>query len=109
MHHLEVSGALRPIYGSLGVKRLNTELNPICHLLALLGVHHILHVGRIRVKLAISSQFLPTPTYGEMAQLVTQITGIIDLDTNYDILVCVCKIFSATLSSILFIRFFFFF
>jgi len=29
---------------------LNAELNPICHLLALLGVHHFLHVGRIRVK-----------------------------------------------------------
>jgi hypothetical protein len=25
------------------------ELNPICHLLALLGAHHILHVSRIRV------------------------------------------------------------
>jgi len=31
-------------------KGLNTELNPICHLLALLGAHHILHVSRIRVK-----------------------------------------------------------
>jgi len=31
-------------------KGLNPELNPICHLLALLGAHHILHVGRIRVK-----------------------------------------------------------
>jgi len=30
---------------------LNAELNPICHLLALLGVHHFLHVSRIRVKL----------------------------------------------------------
>jgi len=29
---------------------LNAELNPICHLLALLGVHPILHVSRIRVK-----------------------------------------------------------
>jgi len=29
---------------------LNTELNLICHLLALLGAHHILHVSRIRVK-----------------------------------------------------------
>ena len=29
---------------------LNTELNPICHLLALLGAHHIFHVSRIRVK-----------------------------------------------------------
>ena len=29
---------------------LSAELNPICHLSALLGAHHILHVGRIRVK-----------------------------------------------------------
>jgi transposase len=28
---------------------LNTELNPICHLLALLETHRILHVSRIRV------------------------------------------------------------
>jgi len=28
---------------------LNTELNPICHLLALLGAHPVLHVSRIRV------------------------------------------------------------
>ena len=27
---------------------LNAELNPICHLLALLGAHHILHVSRVR-------------------------------------------------------------
>jgi hypothetical protein len=29
---------------------LNAELNPICHLLALLGAHRILHVSRIRAK-----------------------------------------------------------
>jgi hypothetical protein len=29
---------------------LNAELNPICHLLALLGTHPILRVSRIRVK-----------------------------------------------------------
>ena len=29
---------------------LNADLNPICHLLALLGAHHILHISRIRVK-----------------------------------------------------------
>jgi hypothetical protein len=29
---------------------LNAELNSTCHLLALLGAHHILHVSRIRVK-----------------------------------------------------------
>ena len=31
------------------INPLNAELNPICHLLALLGAHHILHVSRIRV------------------------------------------------------------
>ena len=30
---------------------INAELNPICHLLALLEVHHILYVGSLRVKL----------------------------------------------------------
>ena len=32
------------------INPLNAELNHICHLLALLGVHHFLHVSRIRVK-----------------------------------------------------------
>jgi len=32
------------------INPLNAELNPICHLLALLGAHPILHVSRIRVK-----------------------------------------------------------
>jgi hypothetical protein len=31
------------------INPLNAELNPICYLLALLGVHHFLHVSRIRV------------------------------------------------------------
>jgi len=31
------------------VNPLKAELNPICHLLALLGAHPILHVSRIRV------------------------------------------------------------
>jgi hypothetical protein len=33
------------------VNPLNAELNPICHLLTLLGAHHILHFSRIRVNL----------------------------------------------------------
>ena len=32
------------------INPLNAKLNPICHLLVLLGAHHILHVSRIRVK-----------------------------------------------------------
>jgi len=35
---------------------LNAELNPICHLLAILGAHHIFHVSRIRVKINRQSQ-----------------------------------------------------
>ena len=34
-----------------GFNTLNTELNPICYLLALLGAHHFLHVSRIRVSI----------------------------------------------------------
>jgi len=37
---------------------LNAELNPICHLLALLGVHHILHVSRIRVNIKAGGTYL---------------------------------------------------
>jgi len=36
------------------VNPLNAELNLICHLLALLGAHPILHVSRIRVKQPVS-------------------------------------------------------
>ena len=37
-------------YSHLFISPLNAELNPICHLLALLGAHHIPYVSRIRVK-----------------------------------------------------------
>jgi hypothetical protein len=32
------------------LKPLNAELNPICHLLALLGAHHILYISEVKVK-----------------------------------------------------------
>jgi len=35
------------------VNPLNAELNPICHLLALLGAHHILHISTIRVNMEV--------------------------------------------------------
>jgi len=44
---------------SLGINPLNAELNPICHLLALLGAHHIIHVGRIRFTVMFSFHFIP--------------------------------------------------
>jgi hypothetical protein len=47
--HLMLDGSfvLMPVYY---VNPLNAELNPICHLLALLGARPIFHVGRMTVK-----------------------------------------------------------
>jgi len=39
---------------------LNAELNPVCHLLALIEAHHILHVSRIRVNYVEARPDLPT-------------------------------------------------
>jgi hypothetical protein len=44
----EVPGEWRKLHNE-GLNPLNAELNPICHLLTLLGAHPILHVSRIRV------------------------------------------------------------
>ena len=54
--------ATQCILGFEPINTLNAELNPICHLLALLGAHHILHVSSIRVnermcKLRIKGKF----------------------------------------------------
>jgi len=49
---LKGRGTKRPrLRGWRMINPLNPELNPICYLLALLGVHHFLHISRIRVKL----------------------------------------------------------
>ena len=45
--------SITDIKSALPLNILNTELNPTCYLLALLGAHHFLHVSRIRVKLLI--------------------------------------------------------
>jgi hypothetical protein len=39
------------------INPLNAELNPICHMLALLGAHPILHVSRIRVKVPMNKKY----------------------------------------------------
>ena len=38
------------------INPLNTELKPICNLLALLGAHPILHISRIRVKCEVGQE-----------------------------------------------------
>jgi len=45
------------------INPLKPELNPICYLLALLGAHHFLHVGRIRVRL-LTFRLLMSYIYG---------------------------------------------
>jgi len=47
---LEVECVTTSRYMCIYINPLNAELNPICHLLALLGAHRILHVSRVRVK-----------------------------------------------------------
>jgi hypothetical protein len=49
-HAIQTKKGYRGI-AKLILKPLNDKLNAICHLLALLGAHHILHVSRIRVNL----------------------------------------------------------
>jgi len=49
---LEVKVRLWLMLAKEFISPLNTELNPICHLLALLGTQHILHVIRVRIKVA---------------------------------------------------------
>jgi len=54
-----------PINGNtkMVINPLKPELNPICYLLALLGVHHFLHVSRIRVK-SLTFRLLMSYIYG---------------------------------------------
>ena len=48
---------------NITINSLNTELNPICYLLAILGAHHFFHVSRIRVKL-LTFRLLMSYIYG---------------------------------------------
>jgi hypothetical protein len=50
MQHVEGSGMPVLYIGRTVLNPLNAELNPICHLLALLGARLIFHISSIRVK-----------------------------------------------------------
>jgi hypothetical protein len=45
------------------VSPLNAELNPICHLLALLETHRILHISRISVKIILCYNYIMLQLY----------------------------------------------
>ena len=48
---------------------LNAELKPICHLLTLLGAHHILHVSGLRVNNVILARNRQLPDDDRMIEL----------------------------------------
>ena len=57
------SNTMEPEAYPVLINPLNTELNPICYLLALLGAHHFLRVSRIRVK-SLTLRLLLSYIYG---------------------------------------------
>ena len=65
------------------INPLNAELNPICHLLALLEPHHILHVSRIRVKIHVLAHIIIS---GSLAHLVRNILFLLSKDY---IIICI--------------------
>ena len=50
------------------INPLNAELNPICHLLGLLGAHHIFHVSGLRVKMHLQEVGCGGTDWIDMAQ-----------------------------------------
>jgi hypothetical protein len=48
---LKTSLRIQNILSVLIINPLNAQLNPICHLLALLGAHHIFRVSSLRVNI----------------------------------------------------------
>ena len=51
-------GKCHAVLSAYPFNSLNSELNPICHLLALLEAHHILHVSRVMFELRVKSHLL---------------------------------------------------
>ena len=68
---------------------LNAELNPICHLLALLGAHHILHVSRIRVNVPIT-----VATRSEAWVCGPSLSGIAGSNSGWGMECCECCVLS---------------
>jgi len=65
---------------------LNAQLSPICQLLALLGAHHIFHVGGLRVKYAV----LPVPVAAQSKAYVfgSSLAGIVGSNPAEAMKVC---------------------
>ena len=59
----------------LSINPLNAELNPIRHLLALVGARHIVHVSRIRLKCLQHALCFGSPT----GIILLSITNVVQL------------------------------
>jgi len=62
---------------------LNTKVNPICHLLALFGSHHILHVCRIRVNLYVNNRNIKKNSGTFLACEISHVSRIARLWARY--------------------------
>jgi hypothetical protein len=76
----------------LDINPLNVELNPICHLLALLGAHHILHVSRIRVKPCLALSLLYCRKWDSLSRILPKKSRITiqSIDVQRHIQICSC-------------------
>ena len=76
---------MRLYYSSRQVyfNHLNAELNPIYHLLALVGAHHIFHVSSVRDKVQILTA-RAMKTYGSGGRGVSDIYLVLLLDSALD-------------------------
>ena len=60
----------------------NAEINPLYHLLALLGTHHILHVSRVRIKLLCYSLLVKRIHYGFLLQQLLSWNSSVNIVTR---------------------------
>ena len=65
------------------INPLNAELNPICHMLALLGAQPILHVSRIRVKMDIMDVGSDGLRWLKLAQNYVQLWSLVLLTLDF--------------------------
>jgi len=65
------------------INPLNAELNPICHMLALLGAQPILHVSRIRVKMDIMDVGSDGLRWLKLAQNYVQLWSLVLLMLDF--------------------------
>jgi len=72
-----VDGKQNDVPSNVFINPLNAEINPIYHLLALLGARHILHVSRISVKFHKFSYKLRPIQRAEMTAIKQRVRTIV--------------------------------